>query len=169
MSLRSDCSRASVGGQCPSRHDLAMCWSAPGESKRGPRQRRSALGDLAQLDADDRERASCKSAQAHSEGAGNPATESLRWRRGSCSSMAWAVRASRMSKRRPELVLRRSTTRGSPAQGRPWSFGYSPSGCGSRRHPAAQLRRGPSHLETVLDEVLDRIEDLRPRRAQLRQ
>ena len=33
----------------------------------------------------------------------------------------------------------------------------------------AQLRRGPSHLETALDEVLDRIEDLRPRRAQLRQ
>jgi hypothetical protein len=32
----------------------------------------------------------------------------------------------------------------------------------------AQLRRGPSHLETALDEVLDRIEDLRPRRAQLR-
>src|ERR1039457_3051839 len=52
-----------------SRHDLAMCWSAPSESKRGPRQRRSALGDLAQLGADDRERASCKSAQAHSEGA----------------------------------------------------------------------------------------------------
>ena len=33
----------------------------------------------------------------------------------------------------------------------------------------AQLRRGPSHLETAPDEVLDRIEDLRPRRAQLRQ
>jgi TetR/AcrR family transcriptional regulator, transcriptional repressor for nem operon len=33
----------------------------------------------------------------------------------------------------------------------------------------AQLRRGPSHLETALDEVLDRIEDLRPKRAQLRQ
>jgi hypothetical protein len=33
----------------------------------------------------------------------------------------------------------------------------------------AQLRRDPSHLETALDEVLDRIEDLRPRRAQLRQ
>jgi ribosomal protein S7 len=33
----------------------------------------------------------------------------------------------------------------------------------------AQLRRGPSHLETALDEALDRIEDPRPRRAQLRQ
>jgi TetR/AcrR family transcriptional regulator, transcriptional repressor for nem operon len=33
----------------------------------------------------------------------------------------------------------------------------------------AQMRRGPSHPETALDEVLDRIEDLRPRRAQLRQ
>ena len=31
----------------------------------------------------------------------------------------------------------------------------------------AQLRRGPSHLETALDEVLDRIEDLRPRASSI--
>jgi TetR/AcrR family transcriptional repressor of nem operon len=33
----------------------------------------------------------------------------------------------------------------------------------------AQLRRDPAPLETALDEVLDRIEDLRPRRAQAHQ
>ena len=33
----------------------------------------------------------------------------------------------------------------------------------------AQVRRDPAPLETALDEVLDRIEDLRPRRAQARQ
>ena len=33
----------------------------------------------------------------------------------------------------------------------------------------AQLHRDPAPLETALDEVLDRIEDLRPRRAQPRQ
>ena len=33
----------------------------------------------------------------------------------------------------------------------------------------AQLHRDPAPLETALDEVLDRIEDLRPGRAQLRQ
>jgi hypothetical protein len=32
----------------------------------------------------------------------------------------------------------------------------------------AQLHRDPAPLETALDEVLDRIEDLRPRRAQPR-
>ena len=116
-----------------------MRWSAPGESKRGPRQRRSALGDLAQLDADDRERASCKSAQAHSEGAGNPRPN--RCGGGVAHVRAWRgpVRASRMSKRRPELMLRRSTTRGSPAQGRPWSFGCSPS-CRLRFKAAPCLR-----------------------------
>ena len=126
-----------------SRHDLAMCWSAPSESKRGKRRRRSALGDLAQLDADDRERASCKSAQSHSEGAGNPRPN--RCGGGAAHVRAWRgpVRASRMSKRRPELVLRRFTTRGSPAQGRPWSFGCSPSGCGSRRHPACAAAPRP--------------------------
>jgi len=33
----------------------------------------------------------------------------------------------------------------------------------------AQLRRDPASLETALDEVLDRIEDLRPRRAKAHQ
>ena len=32
---------------------------------------------------------------------------------------------------------------GSPAQGRPWSFGCSPSGCGSRRHPACAAAPRP--------------------------
>ena len=33
----------------------------------------------------------------------------------------------------------------------------------------AQVRRDPAPLETALDEVLDRIEDLRPRRTQAHQ
>ena len=152
-----------------SRHDLAMCWSAPSESKRGPRQRRSALGDLAQLDADDRERASCKSAQAHSEGAGNP-------RPSRCGGGAAHVRAWRGQ----------YEPRGCPRGGRSWCFAGLPLGDLRRKADPgrlavallaavqggtllAQLRRGPSHLETALDEVLDRIEDLRRRRAQLRQ
>jgi TetR/AcrR family transcriptional regulator, transcriptional repressor for nem operon len=32
---------------------------------------------------------------------------------------------------------------GSPAQGRPWSFGCCPSGCGSRRHPACAAAPRP--------------------------
>ncbi len=88
-----------------------MCWSAPGESERGPRQRRSALGDLAQLDADDRERASCKSAQAHSEGAGNP-------RPNRCGGGAAHVRAWRGQ----------YEPRGCPRGGRSWCFAGLPLG-----------------------------------------
>ena len=80
-------------------HSKPVRWSAPGESKRGPRLLSSAPGDLAQLDADDGGRASCKSAQDHAGGAGSPAAEPLRWRRRSCSSAAWAVRASRIPMR----------------------------------------------------------------------
>jgi hypothetical protein len=153
-----------------SRHDLAMCWCRHPANRRGVR----GSGDRLWAILRNWTLMTANGLAANQRGltpkGGQPATESLRWRRSSCSSMAWAVRASRMSKRRPELVLRRSTARGSPAQGRPWSLGCSPSGCGSRRGTLlAQLRRDPSHLETALDEVLDRIEDLRPRRAQLRQ
>jgi hypothetical protein len=152
MSLRSDCPRASAGGQCPiaARPSHALVGTQRIEEGAGSGDRLWAiLRNWTLMTANglaaNQRRLTPKS--------GQPATESLRWRRSSCSSMAWAARASRMSRMRPELVLRRFATRGSPAEDRPWSFGCGPSGCGSRRHPAcAAAPRPPSHLEPALDE-----------------
>jgi AcrR family transcriptional regulator len=214
-----------------------MRWSAPGESKRGPRQRRSALGDLAQLDADDRERLAANQRRLTPKGratrdrivavaaqlmfehgvgstsladvqeaAGVGASQvyhyfgdkqslvkaviayntdavpgtvrpRLGWTAwthcelgGTCLSKTQRDRhceggcplgslVAELAENYPECRTRRgirpmggggprrspvdARPGGSPAQGRPRSFGCSPSGCGSRRHPACAAAPRP--------------------------
>src|ERR1035438_3117748 len=140
MSLRSDCSRASVGGQCPitarPSHVLVGTRRIE-EGVRGSGDRLWAiLHNWTLMTANGlaaNQRRLTPKGRATRDRIVAVAAQ-LMFEHGVGSTSLADVQEG------PELVLRRSTTRGSPAQGRPRSFGCSPSGCGSRRHPAWMVR-----------------------------
>src|ERR1022692_1354401 len=169
MSLRSDCSRASVGGQCPITARPSHVLVGTRRIEEGVRGSGDRLWAISHNWTLMTANGLAANQRRHSEGAGNP-------RPNRCGGGAAHVRAWRGQ----------YEPRGCPSGGRSWCFAGLPLGDLRRKADPgrlavallaavqggtllAQLRRGPSHLETALDEVLDRIEDLRPRRAQLRQ